>query len=115
MLGHHAQVIVPCLVVADVMTVYLFKGKSRYSFGEFMLQCYLCLMENHIFLVFQYSNDHTIEDVISLSRMSVRLHVLAISQSVVSVVKLGDVAAKVLSNDKLASWMDLLIAICAED
>jgi len=113
--GHHAQVVVPRLVVADVVTVYLFEGEGRNSFSEFMLQCDLCLMENHVFLVFQYSNHHTVEKVISLGRMSVRLDILAICQGVVSVVKLGDVAAKVLSNDKLASWVDLLITVCAED
>ena len=48
------------------MTVYLFKGESRYSFGEFMLQCDLSLMENHVFLAFQYSNHHTVQKVISL-------------------------------------------------
>ena len=65
-LSHHAQVIVPRLVVADVVTVYLFEGEGRNSFGELMLQCDLSLMENHVFLAFQYSNHHTVQKVISL-------------------------------------------------
>ena len=47
--------------------------------------------------------------------MSIRLYVLAICQGVVTVVKLGYVAAEVLSYDKLASRMDLLISVSTED
>ena len=43
--------------------------------------------------------------------MCVRLSQLAIRQRVVVVVKLCDVAAEVLSDCELASWMDSFIAI----
>ncbi len=47
--------------------------------------------------------------------MCVWLSQLAIRQRVVVIVKLCDIAAKVLSDRELATWMDSFIAVGAQD
>ncbi len=47
--------------------------------------------------------------------MRVRLSQLAICQRVVVIVKLCDIAAEILSDRELASWMDSFIAGGAQD
>ena len=74
----------------------------------------LCRHFDRVILVFDQSNDHALQNHVRLSRVCVRFRQLAIGQRVVAIVKLGNIAAKILLDHKLAARMELLVATCSQ-
>ena len=70
---------------------------------------------NRIVLIVYHTNNHALEYQICLCRVSMGRCEQTISERVIAVIKLRDVAPKVLLYGEFASWVDFFIAIRSQD
>jgi len=112
MLGDHAQIVVPLLVVADDCALELLECERGDVVCQFILRKYLCWHFFSIVLIFNDSDNHALQERIRLARVRVRLRQLTIRQRIIAVIKLCNVATKVLDDSELTSWVNLLVTIC---
>ena len=114
MFGHHTEILVPAFVVSSGFLVQLFECKCSDVRCQLMRFTNLHLQVPCVMLIFNHSNNHAVEDQIRLACVSMWLGQFSIRQSIVAIVKLGDISAKILLDRKLATRMNILITIGAQ-
>ena len=109
-LRDHAKVIVPAFVVSDNLTLQVLECERRDIISQLVLRKYLGWHLRCILLVLNIPDYHALQNGIRLARMRMGFRQVAISQRVISIVKLGYIPSKVLLDCELATRVDSLIA-----
>ena len=108
---HHAQILVPPLVIAHFLPIQLLESESGDIVSQLVFGEYFGRFFDSVVLVFNDTHNHAAEDEIGLAGVRVRLCQSSISQRVVAVVKFGYVSPKVFTDRELTPRMYPLIAI----
>ena len=74
-----------------------------------------CFLKDGVVLVLNNAYTHAVEDLVGSMAVRVYLSKLSACQRIVAIIKLGDVSSHVFCYDKLATRVDLFIAIRSED
>ena len=113
--GHHAEIGVPALVVARDLLVQLLKRKRCNVVRQRVPRVDPGCLLVHIVLVLDDPDYHTLQNLVSLASVRVSLREFTARQRVIAIVKLGNVAPKVLRDGELATRVDPFVAISAQD
>ena len=112
---HHTEVKVPSFVISNGLVIARLKCKSCDIVRQLVLCKNLRWLLNRIVLIVYHTNNHALEYQICLCRVSMGRCEQTISERVIAVIKLRDVAPKVLLYGEFASWVDFFIAIRSQD
>ena len=97
------------------MSTYGFKSECSDGICQCVLRVDKCFLKDGVVLVLNYAHTHAVEDLVGPMAVRVYLSKLSACQRIVAIIKLGDVSSHVFCYDKLATRVDLLIAIRSED
>ena len=112
-LGDHTEILIPAFEVADTSSIEAFEGKSGNRISQLVLSEDFRWQLDRIVLVINRSNNHRMQNRVSLSRVRMSLCKTTISQRVISVVELSKVAPEIFRDHEFSSWMDAFVAISA--
>ena len=97
------------------MSTYGFKSECSDGICQCVLRVDKCFLKDGVVLVLNYAHTHAVEDLVGPMAMCVYLSKLSACQCIVAIIKLGYVSSHILRNDKLSTWVNLLIAIRSEN